>query len=128
MPALQNEHHVEGTCMNTKLHSIQDWQELSRQANWSVTKLAELCNVSARGLELHFRKNFGQTPKNWLAEQRQRRAIKLLRGGSSVKETAGQLGYKHANHLSREFKKYWGHRPTQTNLISSEAAQFRVLV
>jgi transcriptional regulator GlxA family with amidase domain len=98
--------------MNTKLNHIQNWHELAKDANWSAAKLAKLCCVSLRTLERHFLKNMGKSPKAWLSEQRLQRAINLLQDGSSVKETAGLLGYKHPNHLTNRFKKHCGHCPT----------------
>jgi AraC-like DNA-binding protein len=97
--------------MNTKLNHNPDWPKLAKQANWSVTKLASFCKVSPRTLERHFRRSTGKSPKEWLAEQRQRQALELLRDGSSVKETASLLGYSHAHHFSREFKERWGYSP-----------------
>jgi AraC family transcriptional regulator, transcriptional activator for feuABC-ybbA operon len=105
--------------MNSKLNHNPNWLDLAKQANWSVAKMAALCNVSTRAIELHFLKTTDKSPKAWLIEQRQRQAVELLRGGSSVKETAAQLGYGYAHHFSREFKKYWGHCPTQVVRITT---------
>ena len=62
LPALQNGHHLEGNNMNIRLKYLeaQEWLKLARCAEWSVGKLAKLCNVSVRGLELHFLKQNGQ--------------------------------------------------------------------
>lgn len=98
--------------MNTKLNHVQNWPELAEKANWSVSAIAKSCGVSLRTLERHFRKQLKISPKRWLAEERQRRALVLLNGGWSVKETATQLGYPYAHHLSREFKKRWNRCPT----------------
>jgi AraC-like DNA-binding protein len=98
--------------MNTRLHYIQNWPELAREVNWSAAALAKKCGVSVRMLERYFLKEMGKNPKAWLAEQRQHQAVKLLRDGSSVKETAAYLGYTQANNFSREFKKYWAQSPT----------------
>jgi transcriptional regulator GlxA family with amidase domain len=105
--------------MNTKLRlkHIQNWPELAREAKWSVSALAKKCGVSVRTLERFYLKEIGKCPKAWLSEQRQRRAIELLRGGSSVKETAAYLGYKHATHFSREFKEHRGHSPTTKPIL-----------
>jgi AraC-like DNA-binding protein len=54
----------------------------------------------------------GKGPKAWFAEQRQHRAVELLRDGSSVKETATSLGYKQASTFSREFMKHSGRYPS----------------
>jgi AraC-like DNA-binding protein len=98
--------------MNSKLNHIQNWTELAEQVNASASDLAGHCGVSVRTLERYFRKQMGSSPKAWLAEQRQRRAVELLRAGASVKETARSLHYKHPSHLTNEFKKHWGHSPT----------------
>jgi AraC family transcriptional activator FtrA len=82
--------------MNTKLKYVQKWSELARQARWSASALAKLCGVSVRALHRHFVKERGMNTKIWLAEQRQHNALKLLRDGLSVKETATALGYKEA--------------------------------
>jgi AraC-like DNA-binding protein len=98
--------------MNTRLHHIQNWPKLARATNWSAAALAKKCGVSVRTLERYFLKEMGKRPKAWLSEQRQHRAIALLQDGSTVKETAASLNYKHATHFSREFKEHWGHCPT----------------
>lgn len=99
--------------MNTKLKHVQDWLKIAKQANWSVMRTAKLCGVSVRALELHFLKTWGMAPKVWLAEKRQKQAVELLGHGISVKEIAAELGYKHAHHFSREFKKMHGYCPTE---------------
>jgi AraC-like DNA-binding protein len=95
------------------LEWTQNWKELAQQTNWSASTLAKECGVSLRTLERHFLKVMGKRPQAWLREQRQDQAIKLLRNGCNVKKTATLLGYKHATHFSREFKKHWGHAPTE---------------
>jgi len=102
--------------VNTKLNHTDDWLSLARQSNWSVARIAEKCDVSVRTLERYFNKTLAKSPKMWLSEQRQIEAIKLLRKGSSVKETASQLGYNHPHHFSRAFKYRWGFFPTADSL------------
>jgi transcriptional regulator GlxA family with amidase domain len=95
-----------------RINGVQNWLELARAAKWSAATLAKHCGVSVRTLERHFLKEMGRHPKAWLAEQRQLRAFELLRDGSSIKETAALLAYKHSTHLSRDYKEYWGCCPT----------------
>jgi len=89
--------------MNSKLTHVHNWPELVRQADWSPLAMAKKCGVSIRRLERYFLKTFGKCPRCWVAEQRHHQAVELLRDGSSVKETATILGYKHANNFSRKF-------------------------
>jgi AraC-like DNA-binding protein len=98
--------------MNLKLPHIKNWLELARQAKWSASTLAINCGVSVRTLERHFLKQKGQNPKIWLIEQRKGQAIELLREGLSVKEVASVLHYKHPSHLTNDFKKQFGHCPS----------------
>jgi AraC-like DNA-binding protein len=106
--------------MNTLLNQSQDWLELARRSNWSASSMAALCGVSVRTLERYFLKTMGMTPKKWLEEQRQNQAVQLLRDGSPVKETAARVGFKHAQHFSREFKKHWGSCPTAKGSFLSQ--------
>ena len=105
---------AQSQAMNGRLQWIKQWEELARQANWSAAALAEKCDVSLRTLERYFTEKTGKCPQAWLCELRQQQAIELLRRGCKVKETAEFLGYKHATHFSREFKKHWGHAPTES--------------
>lgn len=113
--------------MKTHLKYIkeQDWLKLAKRTNWSVKEMAKFYNVSVRAVELHFHKIMSKTPKAWMSEQRQKMAMELLGNGASLKETASELGYKHAHHFSREFKRLHGCCPTQRG---SETHKFRVLV
>lgn len=99
--------------MNTKLKHVQNLPELARQANWSAAQLAKMCGVSRRTLARSFKKQFAKSPKIWITEQRQKQAVKLLRDGFCVKETAAELGYNCAHNFSRDFKKHWGYCPTK---------------
>jgi len=90
--------------MNSKLCCEQDWLELARRANWSVTNMANYFKVSVRTLERHFVKNTGLTPRIWITQQRRLEALALIREGYTVKETAATLGYKFAGNLTRSIK------------------------
>ena len=112
--------------MNSKLNHIHDWLKVARRAGWSVKGMAAHCGVSVRSLQRHFVKTMGQTPLAWLNEHRQKHAVKLLQDGSTIKETASELGYNHGTHLTRDFKKHWGCCPTQFNPNSkTEPASLR---
>jgi len=103
LPALQHDRHPEATNMNSKLNHIENWPELASQANWSASALAKKCGVSVRTLETHFLEKFGNCPRTWMAEKRQRLAIELLEAGCNVKETAAKLGYAHASTFCNKF-------------------------
>lgn len=109
--------------MNTKLNYVRNWAVLAYQTKWSVARLAKQCGVSGETLRQYFIKHLGQTPGVWLAEQRQRHALEMLRGGSSVKETAAHLGYKQQTNFTRKFKEHWGVCPSMPTLNQSAPDQ-----
>jgi transcriptional regulator GlxA family with amidase domain len=118
LPALQNGHHAEGTGTNSKLNHIQDWAKLAQQADWSVSKLAKCCRVSRRSLQRHFHEQMDKSPQDWMEEQRKHVAIKLLKDGSSIKETSTHLGFRQTSSFCRWFKQAWGACPSQPTLFS----------
>jgi len=89
---------------------------MAQQAGWSADVLARNCGVSLRTLERFFLKEMDKSPKAWLREQRLQLAGRLLQKGSSVKEAAGNLDYKHVTHFSRDFKVYWGCCPAEKSV------------
>lgn len=106
--------------MTNTMYQALNWQRLAQEADWSVSTLAEVCHVSVRTLERHFRATIGKSPKFWLTDHRQRQALELLRNGHSVKETALELGYRHPNHFSRDFARNWGVCPTKYVSVKSK--------
>jgi len=115
--------------MNSRLHQVLDNPDWAQEVNWRAAALAKKCNVSSRTLERFIRKETGKSPHAWIAEHRQKKAMELLRDGSSVKETAGCLGFKHATHFSREFKFFWGICPTAEPLQKASSKKLsRILV
>jgi len=114
--------------MNLKPYFIKNWPELAREAGWSALAMAKKCGVSTRTLQRFFLKKFGKCPQSWIAEQRRDQAMRLLRDGFTVAESAKLLGYKHASNFSRKFprikqKLLTKHRQCQTRQIMSEYAK-----
>ncbi len=108
--------------MNSHLRQTRNWMELAAQTHWSAAALANRLNLSLRTLERFFREEMGKNPQAWLQEHRQQRAVELLRAGFSVKQTAAILEYRYATHLSRDFKRHWGHAPTRGRAVLDPAA------
>ena len=107
--------------MGTPGDEANKWSQLAQKANYSITELAVLCGLSVRQLERKFRSAVCQSPKRWLNAMRLRAARKLLQDGGSVKEAAFSFGYKHPQHFSRDFRKFFGVPPScerRSRLIS----------
>jgi AraC-like DNA-binding protein len=79
-------------------------EELAKTANYDANKLAQLCGISTRQLQRHFRRRFQDSPQNWLDDRKMSLAKSLLLSGDSVKQVAIDLGFKHSSHFCRQFK------------------------
>ncbi len=105
------------------LKDIKNWPELAHEVKWSATTLAKRFGVSGETLRKHFLKQFGQTPKSWLATERHRQALKLLSDGSSIKQTASSLGYKQQTNFTRQFKGRFGICPSLQIAVEVDFSQ-----
>ncbi len=107
---------------NSRLQGIQNWPQIAHHAGYSVSVLAESCNVSVRTLERFFLRVMHESPRCWLKRLRMQRAIELLRDGSTIKVTAACLGYEDPSHFSREFKDHYGLAPNKYAKPAAETA------
>ncbi len=96
---------------NTLLQQEHSLRELAARAKWSGKGMADACRVSVRTLERRVLRETGKPLRAWLGEQRAVRGQELLQQGTMVKVVAADLGYAHATHFSRAFRRYWGHPP-----------------
>jgi transcriptional regulator GlxA family with amidase domain len=74
-----------------------------------VKSLCEHFNISPATLRNLFQRHCGRSPQAVALEIRMNYGKeRLLRSDVSVKEVAYELGYRHANDLSRAYKSYFG--------------------
>ena len=104
------------------LEQIKDWPERAHAANYCVNTLATRCGVSVDTLERFYAERFDSTPKDWLKDERMKRAREFLPVWT-VKETAGRLGFGSSSHFSREFQKINGYSPSQHLARSAKNAE-----
>lgn len=77
-------------------------------------ELAKIAHLSLSHFHALFQSLVGQTPMNYIKKMRINKAQKLLvMTNASIKEVAGALGFKNANHFSREFSKELGVPPIE---------------
>jgi AraC-like DNA-binding protein len=92
-----------------------NWQELAVTARFKPLAVANLCGLSVRTVQRHFRKHYRMTLGEWLRSYRLQLAYERLRAGESIKCVAIDLGYKQLSHFSRDFKNHFGCAPKFLN-------------
>lgn len=80
--------------------------------NLSVAQIAQLCSMSQISVKQTFSRYAGMGVMNYFNRLKIEAAIHMLRGGSSVQETAAALGFSSQNYFSTVFKRIMGKPPT----------------
>lgn len=87
---------------------------MAPNAQYSISKLAGLCQVSSRQLNRYCCEAFGVSAGVWLAGMRMEQAKRLLvEFDGHIGRVARKLGYKHATNFTRKFKVATGETPTE---------------
>ena len=102
-----------GTRDAHRLQLAEQWMRRHLDVRAPAAALADYLGVSAMGLQRLFREATGRAPGRALLEMKMREASRLLsRPGSTVKETALTLGYRHPGDFTRAYAKFHGHPPS----------------
>ncbi len=97
--------------MSGSLLTIEEWEQVAREADFSPAKMATLCSISERQLQRLFRHHLHCTPSRWLRDLQCRLAKQLIAQGYSHKAAAAELKFSSESHFCREFKKVFGTSP-----------------
>jgi AraC-like DNA-binding protein len=97
--------------VNGSLLTIEQWEQVAREADFNSAKMASLCSISERQLQRLFRQHLHCTPSHWLRELQCRLAKDLIGQGYSNKAAANELKFANESHFCREFKKVFGTSP-----------------
>ena len=82
--------------------------------DWTVEKMAELCELSKEQFHKLFKQETGQSPIQYLREQRLEKAKDLLEiRKSRIKEIIAEVGIHDQTHFVRDFKKAYGQTPNE---------------
>jgi AraC-like DNA-binding protein len=98
--------HVSGSLL-----TIEEWEQVAREADFSPAKMATLCSISERQLQRLFRQHLRCTPSRWLRNLQCCLARQLISQGYSNKAAAAELKFASESHFCREFKKVFGTSP-----------------
>ena len=103
-----------GTRAAHRLQLAEQWMRRHLDVRAPAAALADYLGISAMGLQRLFRQATGRAPGRAMAEMKMREAARLLsRPGSTVKETALALGYRHPGDFTRAFTGFHGRPPSK---------------
>jgi len=87
------------------------------QYDLKIEDLAKLCNTSLSTFKREFKKQFGDTPANWLKHKRLEYATSLLVNTDlNVNEVCYESGFKNTSHFNKAFKLKFALTPNQFRL------------
>jgi AraC-like DNA-binding protein len=89
----------------------------------SIEYLASLSFMSLSTFERKFKKQFSQTPTQYIKKLRMHQACNLLASGMSIKRAAVESGFCDQSYFSKEFKSLVGITPRQYAITSQSAAK-----
>jgi AraC-like DNA-binding protein len=99
--------------------TISQVMETHLYSNLSVTELADLAGLSLSTFKREFKKQFQDTPSNYLMDKRLEKAKELLlKTELSISEISYQGGFKDIAHFSRSFKKKYKASPSSFRLLN----------
>jgi len=79
---------------------------------WTVSEMAEYCNISENYLRTLFRRHTGLAPKEYIDNLKMNRAVEMLNNPQiKIYEIAERLGYVDNYHFIRRFTKILGQSP-----------------
>lgn len=93
--------------------SIHQVMESNYCYNLKLEEYAELCHRSLSTFKREFKKNYDETPGQWLTKRRVRHAATLIANSDlNITQIAFDSGFEDLSHFSRVFKKVMGSNPT----------------
>ncbi|MFY0674790.1 MAG: helix-turn-helix transcriptional regulator [Bacteroidia bacterium] len=107
--------------VNRNTTSFKNTVENHLLSDISIEELAHLCNMSHSTFKRHFKKIYGQSPSDYIFQQRIEISKKMLATSQdSIEDIAFNTGFKTVSHFSRKFKETYGIPPSQYKLTSVE--------
>lgn len=97
-----------------KLARVVLWIEQNLDQPLSNTEIADFAHVSPRSLSRLFQEIYRETPKEFVARLRFRKACDLLRNSEhNISEIGFLCGFSDSNYFSRQFHKVFGCQPRE---------------
>jgi AraC-like DNA-binding protein len=100
-----------------------DKMNIVTEKHYTVPDLAKECHIGETLYRRIFKEVTGFSPVDFIHFTRMEKAIRLLKQGKSVTETAYDLGYSSSQHFSRTFTKWTGESPSSYKLQTNQVEQ-----
>lgn len=85
----------------------------SLDMKFTLDELAQNSSLSKYHFLRMFKKEFGQTPHNFIINQRVNKAHNLILSGKNITEASLEVGFNDQSHFTRNFKKLYGYTPSK---------------
>ena len=104
---------------STKSKTFEDKVLKNYMATKNVTELAALCKYDCvRTFTRHFKKNFGQTPYQWMLDRKMEEIQSIvLNSDMSITDVAKMYDFKSVSHLVNLYTKRFGNSPHKSRLL-----------
>jgi len=103
---------INGGLSGYKLKRVQEFIDANLEEELSLAELAEVADLSQFHFARAFRKSTGQTPQQYLMQQRIERAKQLLsKDDLPIVEISLRTGFKNQSHFTTLFRKVTKHTP-----------------
>lgn len=99
-----------------KLHYARELIEANIKNPKTIIQLSQLTGINDFKLKRDFKRIFGKTIFEYLTEYRLNKAREMLQEGYLINEIAYNIGYKHPQHFSAAFKRYFGICPSEIKI------------
>ena len=102
---------------NRILDHLCDYVSGNLDQTFNLTKLELVSGISARVLQLEFKKRYATTPLQWVREQRLSKAHELLNNpliSTTVSEVAATCGFDNFGDFAKRYAVAYGELPSQT--------------
>lgn len=103
--------------MASRLDQISDWEERARRAGYRTNILARDVGVTRQQLNRYVHSHHGMAAHLWMERLRTEEARRLRQQGRLIKQIALEVGFRHATHFSRAFRRTCGIHPGDLPLI-----------
>jgi len=108
-----------------RMKETEDWILANLASSISLTQLEVVSGYSARSLQDYFVSQHSMSPKQWIIQQRLKKALRLLAAGDErpMQEIAADCGYRDPSRFAKHFSKEFGFLPRHCRNVDMPACE-----